>query len=111
MSYDWPKTAQTPGRDTTVCLPPAMVEETNWDILLALHSDPRCELTLSRLASLASVTEAGLSQHLASLERHKLITGAQDQSGELRAFLTPTGRALLNQYLSATSELQVSAHH
>jgi DNA-binding MarR family transcriptional regulator len=111
MSYDWPKTVQTPARDATVCLPPARVAETSWDILLALHSDSRCELTLSRLASVASVTEAGLSQHLATLEQNKLITGAQDQStGEIRAFLTAAGRTLLDQYLSATSELQVSAH-
>ena len=111
MSYDWSKTMQMPGHDATECLPPAMVEETNWDILLALHGDPRCELSLGGLASLASVTEAGLYQHLATLERHKLITGAQDRStGELRAILTSAGRALLDQYLSATSELQVSAH-
>ena len=112
MRYDWPKTVQTLGRDAAMCLPPAMVEETNWDILLALHSDPRCELTLTKLASLASVTEPCLNQHLATLEQSKLITGAQDQSTrEVRAFLTPAGQTALDQYLSATSDLQVGTRH
>lgn len=112
MNYDWPKTVQTLGRDAAVCLPPTMVEETNWDILLALHSDSRCELTLAKLASLISVTEAGLNQHLATLEQNKLITGFQHQlTGELRALLTPAGRAALDQYLSATNDLQVATRH
>jgi hypothetical protein len=111
MSYDWPKTVPTRGRDVAMCLPPALIEETSWDILLTLHSERHCAPTLAKLASLASVTEAGLTQHLATLEEHKLVTGAQDATGELRALLTSTGRTVLDQYLSATSDLQVGTHH
>jgi DNA-binding MarR family transcriptional regulator len=112
MSYDWPKTMQMLSRDAAVSLPPAMIEETDWDILLALHSDRRCELTLGKLACLASVTEAGLKQHLAALEQHKLITGAQHQfTSELRALLTTAGRAALDRFLSATSDLQAGTRH
>ena len=110
MRYDWPETVQTLGRDAALCLPTAVVEETNWDILLALHSDSRCEMTLAKLACLISVTEAGVNQHLAALEQNNLITGAQHHhTGELRALLTPAGRAA--QYLSATNDLQVGTRH
>jgi DNA-binding IclR family transcriptional regulator len=93
-------------------LPPAMVEETGWDILLVLHSDRRCELSLNKLASLASVPGRVVHRWLAGLEQRQLITGARDSlSGELRAVLTSMGRELLDRYLSAASDLQVSTHH
>ena len=68
-----------------------MIEETAWDILLALHSDRRCELSLAKLASLVSVTPAGIEPVARRRSNSgKLITGAKHSStGELRAILTP----------------------
>jgi DNA-binding MarR family transcriptional regulator len=89
-----------------------MVEETGWDILLALYSDRRSELSLDKLASLASVSETVMGCWLAGLEQRRLIAGAKDSlTGELRAVLTDTGRELLDRYLSAASDLQVGAYH
>jgi DNA-binding MarR family transcriptional regulator len=89
-------------------LPPAPAEEVAWDILLALHSDKRCELSLDKLGSIVSVPLPVLTHWLARLERRQLVAGAQHGSGqELWAVLTPAGRELLNCYLSAMSSLQV----
>ena len=101
--------AAQPDRGTS--LPPATVEETAWDILLALHSDRRCELGLDKLATSGQRVPAGL-RSLAGAARTagSLITwamhGAHD---ELRAVLTSAGRELLDRYWSATSGLQVGA--
>lgn len=93
-------------------LPPATVEETGWDVLLALHSDRRCDLSLQKLAAVVSAPQGVLTRWLATLEECELITDAQHGStGDLRAVLTPKGRELLDRYLSATSDLQVGAHH
>ena len=71
-----------------------MIEESAWDILLALHSDRRCDLSLAKLASLVSVTPSALNRWLADLEDRKFITGAKHSfTGELRAVLTPPGTA------------------
>ena len=92
-------------------LPPAIIEETAWDILLALHSDRTCALSLPKLASLVSVTQQVLDRWLADLEQRQLITGTRRNStGELRALLTSAGRELLDRYLSATSVLQAGIH-
>lgn len=93
-------------------LPPATVEETAWDILLALHSDRRGKLSLRKLARMVSVPEAALNRWLAFLENRRLITGAKhgfDQ--ELCALLTLAGRELLDRYLSATGDLQTGVHY
>jgi CTP-dependent riboflavin kinase len=112
MSCEWQKDLQMRAPLSAAFLPPAMVEETCWDILLVLHSDRRRALSLDKLASLASVSETVLSRWLPDLERRQLITGATDSvSGEIRAFLTNAGRELLDRYFSATSDLQVGAHH
>lgn len=112
MTYDWPKSVQLRKCDAALFMPPAMIDETNWDILLSLHHDPRCELTLAKLASLASVTQADLGQHLAALEREWLVTGVTYRAtGELRAMLTAQGRAAIDRYLTATSDLQGTTHH
>jgi hypothetical protein len=93
-------------------LPPAMVEETGWDILLALYSDRRSELSLDKLASVVSVPGTVMDRWLAGLAQRQLIAGAKDSlTGELRAALTNVGRELLDRYLTATSDLQVGAHH
>ena len=99
-------------RTAIAVLPPGTIESTAWDILLALHSDEHCKLSLQKLACLVSVPQSALNEWLGILEERELITGAKRGSDqELRAVLTPAGRHLLDQYLSATACLQISAHH
>ena len=110
MSYDW-RTNSRPATPTAATfLPPATVDETGWDILLALHADKACDLSLQKLRSIVSASEATVVGWLAKLEESKLITG-DTHAQELRAVLTAAGRELLDRYLSATSDLQVGAHH
>jgi DNA-binding MarR family transcriptional regulator len=112
MNCDSRKDLQPRNPTAAAVLPPAMVEETGWDILLVLHSDRRRELSLNKLASLASVSETVMNRWLAGLEQRKLITGSKDSfTGEVRAVLTRAGRELLDRYFSATSDLQVGTHH
>ena len=112
MTYDW-QMELTPSSGTAAkVLPPATVEETGWDILLALRSDQRCGLGLGRLGAVTSVPQAALIGWLVGLEQRLLISGNTDSlTGEARAVLTPAGRGLLDKYLTASSDLQVSAHH
>ena len=102
-----------PGKSiTAIFMPPAAVEETAWDILLALHSDRRGGLSFEKLARLVSVSEPVLDRWLSVLEQRQLITGTRHGfTSELRPVLTRAGRALLDRYLSATSDLQVGAQH
>ena len=110
MNSDLQKHLGMPGR-TAAAIPPTIMEETPWDVLLALHSDRGCELSLGKLASLVSVTRPVLDRWLAGLEQRQLITGATHRTtGELRAILTSAGRELLDRYLSATSVLLVGIH-
>lgn len=112
MSCDRQKDVQVLRPSAAASLPPALVEETGWDILLALHSDRGCDLSLEKLASLVSASEMVMGRWLAALENRRLIAGATDLvSGQVRALLTSAGRELLDRYLSATADLQVSAHH
>ena len=112
MTYDWQTSLRASDYQATKIVPPATLGETGWDILLALHRDRHCNLTLRRLAAIVSVPEVALVRWLASLEQRALITGAQNPStGDLLAVLTSTGRDLLDRYFSATSGLQASAHH
>ena len=93
-------------------LPPPTVEETAWDILLALHSDQGCELKLDKLARLVSVSPPIVDRWLDVLEQRQLVAGTLHRfSVELRAVLTPAGRELLDRYLSAAADLQVGAHN
>jgi hypothetical protein len=111
MTRDWQKDLEMHRPSPAAYLPPALVEETGWDILLALHSDPGCHLTLEKLGSLVSASEMVLGRWLAGLEEQRLVTGTKDSAtGELRAFLTAAGRELLDRFLSATSGLQIAAH-
>jgi DNA-binding MarR family transcriptional regulator len=112
MSCDWQNDLQRSRSSAAVSLPPALVQETGWDILLALHADRSSELSLEKLAALISVSQLIMGRWLAALEERHLITGATDScTGRVRAFLTAAGRELLDRYLSVTSSLQASAQH
>ena len=111
MNREWQKDIQVRSLTAAASLPPAMVEETGWDILLALHSDRRGDLSLEKLASLASVPQKTMRRWLIALEDQDLVTASQQISGELRALLTSSGRDMLNNYLSATSGLQSGTRH
>ena len=112
MNHDWQMELKSRGRPPATFLPPALVEETAWDILLALHSDKGCMLSLDKLASVVSAPQPVLKQWLALLEERRLITGAKHGvEQELRAVLTAAGRQVLDRYLSVASDLQIGAHH
>lgn len=112
MNREWQRDLKVQVPAAAATLPPAMVEETGWDILLALHSNSRRELDLRRLASMVSVPQSTLHDWLSGLERRHLISGTADKlTGEVRACLTPAARDLLDRYLSATSDLQLGTHH
>ncbi len=112
MSYDWPKDLLLHIPTTATFLPPATIEETAWDLLLALHSDRSCGLGLDKLARLVSVPQPVVDRWLVLLEQRKLIAWARHGcTDELGAVLTPAGRELLDRYWSATSGLRVGAHH
>ena len=112
MSKDLQRSLHVDRLEATTILPPAMIEETAWDIMLALRSDRGCNLSLAKLASLVSVTPTALQRWLATLENRRFITGATHvSSGELRAVLTPPARRLLDTYLKASSDLQVGTQH
>lgn len=111
MIYDWQTSLRASDYEAARIVPPAALEETGWDILLTLHRDRHCDLTLQKLASVVSAREAEMLQWLASLERRDLITGAKHRvTGELLAVLTTKGRDLLDRYFSAATDLQVGAH-
>ena len=112
MIYDWQTSLRASDYKAARIVPPATVEETGWDILLALHSDRHCELFLRKLASIVSVSEVVMNGWLATLEERGLITGAKHPAtGDLLAMLTHKGRELLDRYFSATNDLQVGAPH
>jgi hypothetical protein len=93
-------------------LPPPTIEETGWDILLALYSDPHRELSLEKLGSLVSVHTMAMGRWLSRLEDRRFVTGSKDKfTGELRAVLTPVGRDLLARYFSAVSGLEAGTEH
>jgi DNA-binding HxlR family transcriptional regulator len=112
MNYDWKIDVRPRSRAAASVTPPVTVDESTWDILLTLHLDDRCELSLEKLARVVSIPSQVLNQRLAELEQGQLITGVKNEvTNELRARLTPEGRRLLDQYLSATTGLQVGTHH
>ena len=93
-------------RPAAVIFPPLSMDEAAWDILLALHDDKGCALTLSKLALIVSIPAKSLGLWLGRLEERELIRGVLNEvTHELRAILTPAGRALLDRYFVATNEL------
>ena len=112
MNRDWHKEFEFRTPTAAASLPPAMVEETGWDILVALHSHAKSEPSLAKLASLVSVPLKAMHRWLARLEERDLISGVPNEvTGELRAVLTRAGRDLLDGYFSATSGLQSRTHY
>ena len=112
MIYDWQTSLRASDYKAARIVPPATVEETGWDILLALHSDRHCELAPRKLASIVSASDVVVNDWLATLEERELITGVQHPAtGDLLAVLTRKGRELLDRYFSAADDLKVGAHH
>ena len=112
MTCDRQTIVQTFAPTAATFLPPAMVDEAGWDILLALYADPHCQVTMRKLGGLVSVPQTVLLDWLADLEGRKLVSGANDVvTSEVWVVLTRGGRDLLDQYFSATSDLQLGAHH
>jgi len=109
MNRGWQKDSTIRSLAVTATLPPAMVEETAWDILLAIY--PNNGLSLEKLAPVASVNPIVIGGWLDWLEGRALITGTRDGlTGEVRAALTPGGRELLDRYLSASIDLEARTH-
>lgn len=107
---NWQTDVRSLSGSFAAALPPAMVDETPWDILLALHSSRRAEQGIDKLASILSVPLATLTRWLSLLEQRDLIAGEYVRpTAELRAVLTPVGRDMLDSYLSSASGLRLSA--
>src|SRR5689334_5992333 len=112
MAYAWQMELKPRTRAVAALLPPPMVEEPAWDILLALHCHGQCGLSPEKLSMIVSVPSQRLISWLAHLEDSGLVSGLADAvTHEVRAVLTVKGRALLDNFISATTDLQVSAHH
>ena len=110
MAYAWQMELKPRSHGAAALLPPPMVEEPAWDILLALHSH-ECELSLEKLSMIVSVPSRTLINWLARLEESELISGRADAvTRDARAVLTLKGRALLDNFICATTDLQVSTH-
>ena len=93
-------------------LPPAMIGETGWDILLALTANDEAGLRLEKLARLISVPRTILGQWLDWLEDRQLVTGRSDHvTDDFIAGITRAGRELVENYLLATSSLQLRPRH
>lgn len=93
-------------RPATEVVPPPSIDEVGWDILLALHGDKGCALGLKKLGFIVSVSAETLTSRLARLEEFELIRGVLNEvTRELRAILTPAGRALLDGYFAATNRV------
>lgn len=112
MTYDWQTNPKLSDSVAMASLPPATIEETGWDILLALHSHRERQVNLQKLTSMVSAPEAAMTRWLPALERRELITGSQNRdTGEIFAALTGKAREMLDRYFSATAHLQVGAAH
>lgn len=112
MNYDWQMDLKPLSRTAAAFFPPALVQETAWDILLALHSDEGRNLSLDKLGAVVSVPKPLLNRWLGLLEQRHLVTGKElGIAQEVGALLTPAGRELLDRYLSLTRDLQMAAHH
>jgi len=73
MNREWQKDLEIRSPAAAASLPPAMVEETGWDILLALYSEPRLHMNIEKLAALTSVPRVVLGEWLGWLEERRLV--------------------------------------
>ena len=88
--------------------PPPMIGEVAWDILLALAAERHGALGLDRLACLVSARSISMSGSLRDLEERRLISfRTQFAGGQPQPALTRDGRELLDNYLTAASDLQL----
>jgi DNA-binding transcriptional ArsR family regulator len=93
-------------------LPPAMIGETGWDVLLALSMEEQSGLSLDRLAPLVSVSGSVLGQWLDWLEDRELVaSGRRRFTHEIGVIITRAGRELVENYLLAASGLQGRVRH
>lgn len=112
MNREWQKDLEIRSPAAAASLPPAMVEETGWDILLALYSEPRLYVSIEKLAALTSVPRVVLNEWLGWLEDRGLVASARDKfTGEFRVELSSAGEDLLDRYLSSVSRLQAGTRH
>ena len=112
MTYGSQRVLQIRSQAPAETLPPVTIEESPWDILLALYSDRRCDLSLTKLGSLVSVRRSALNRWLSMLEDRGFVARVRyGFSGERRAILTVPGRQLLDRYLTASSDLRVGTRH
>jgi hypothetical protein len=93
-------------------LPPAVIDEAGWDILLALCAGERRGQSVEKLGPMVSLSRMTLGRWLSDLEDRRLIIAARDEvTGELLAVLTREGRELLDGYFSAISVFHAGSQH
>jgi DNA-binding MarR family transcriptional regulator len=106
MDREWNSDLRISNRSAAT-LPPAMIGETGWDVLLALRADDRHELSLEKLASLVSVPGSVLADWLDWLDDRALVSGSiSDFDEQPRVVITRAGRELVDNHFLAASSLQ-----
>jgi DNA-binding MarR family transcriptional regulator len=105
MDREWNSDLRISNR-AAATLPPAMIGETGWDILLVL-GEGRSGLTVVKMASMLSVPRAALARWLGWLEERALVASGRDRLTEqFGAVITPAGRELVDNHFLAASSLQ-----
>jgi len=111
MNREWKSDLQIQ-KGATAALPPAMIGETGWDVLLALSAREHSGLKLERLAALVSVPIVAVREWLNWLEDRQLIASGRHRfTDEFGAVITRAGSELVQNYLLATSSLQHRTRH
>lgn len=111
MAREWKSDLQIQN-GAAASLPPAMIGETGWDVLLALSGREQFGYSLDTLAPLVSVPKSVLREWLDWLEDRELIAKAWHRfSDRFGAVITPGGRELVHNYVLATSSLEQRARH
>lgn len=106
MDREWNSDLRISNR-AAATLPPAMIGETGWDILLALGGEERSGLTVVKMASMLSVPGAALARWLGWLEERALVASGRDRlTKQFGAVITPAGRELVDNHFLAASSLQ-----
>ena len=77
MTDGWQTDPRRRSSMAAMFLPPAAVEETAWDILLALHSDRGCELGVEQACTSGERAPPILERWLVVLEQRQLVTGTR----------------------------------